>query len=222
VNPRPGPTAPWPPKDEGAYRAEAEAAVGRELRDRFARVQLLVYDVDGVLTTGRLIYGPRGEALKEFHTLDGLGMVLARVAGLKQAILTGRNSAIAAQRATELRFAAVKIGRFDKFAALQEIFTETEVEPDRTLYMGDDLIDVPAMDIVALPVAVPAAPAEVRERALYVTQAPGGAGAVREVTDLVLKSAGLFALALQRVSEKAWRPRSHETASATPDEEETA
>jgi 3-deoxy-D-manno-octulosonate 8-phosphate phosphatase (KDO 8-P phosphatase) len=191
----------WPPQDEAAYRAAAEQRLGSELRERFARTSLLVYDVDGILTSGRLIYGPQGEALKEFHTHDGLGMVMARVAGLEQAILTGRDSPIAAARAAELRFAAVKIGRFDKRAALLEICTETGIPADRTLYMGDDLIDVPALDAVAIAVSVPDAPSEVRERCHYVTERRGGEGAVREVIELVLQSAGRFGATLRRLGD---------------------
>ncbi|MFO7654371.1 MAG: HAD hydrolase family protein [Candidatus Krumholzibacteriia bacterium] len=208
------PEQPWPPRDDEAYRAEAEAAVGRDLCDLLARVELMVYDADGVLTPGKLVYGPGGEALKEFHTLDGLGIVLARTAGIKQAVLTGRNSIIVRKRAEELRFASIKLARFDKGAAMEEILQETGCSAEHTLYMGDDLIDVPALDLVGVPVATPEAPQDVRDRCLHVTRAQGGRGAVREMTDLVLKSAGLFGTALARLGEKAWQPRPDETASA--------
>lgn len=198
----------WPPADDAAWCEEAAARLGADVAARFAAVELLVLDADGVLTDGGLIYGPEGEALKQFHSHDGLGLVMARLAGLKRAVLTGRDSAIVARRARELAFDVVKLGRFDKVAALREILAETGCAADRTLYMGDDYIDVPALDLVAVPVAVPAAPPEVRRRCLYTTAAAGGGGAVREVTDLVLKASGRFGRALGRLADASPGPRS--------------
>ena len=143
---------------------------------------------------------------------DGLGLVLARTAGLELGLLTGRDSAIAARRVRELGFGAIKLGRFDKLRALDEIVSEFSQSPERILYMGDDLIDVPVLDRVGLPVTVPEAPADVRARCRYVTAAQGGAGAVREVTDLVLTSRGLLGESLARLAESA-------ESAATPGEE---
>jgi len=203
----------WPPEDGGDFRQEAVVRLGEELADKFARVRLMVFDADGVLTDGRLIYGPEGEALKEFHSHDGLGLVMARLAGVKRAVLTGRNSAIVDRRCTELRFESIKLGRFDKLAALAEILTETGCEASETLYMGDDLIDLPAMNAAGLAISVPDAPMPVRDVADYVTQRGGGRGAVREVVDLVLKSAGLYILALERLGDRAWHPTRSELSS---------
>ena len=115
---------------------------------------------------------------------------MARKAGLKLAVLTGRDSAVVRQRATELRFAAIKLARFDKAAAIQEICTELGCDLAATAYMGDDLIDLPAMAMVAVPVAVPEAPPEVQQCGRWVTRAAGGRGAVREVCDILLKAQG--------------------------------
>lgn len=187
----------WPPRGDEEYRREAQARLGDpDLCRLFGCVEALVFDADGVLTSGNLLYGPDGEALKEFDSQDGLGLVLARAAGLKLAVLTGRQSEIVARRARDLRFAAIRLGRFDKIVALGEILADIGCANERTLYMGDDLVDLPALDVVGLPVTVPSAPAEVRERCRYVTVARGGAGAVREVTDLVLKCRGVFARTL--------------------------
>ncbi len=196
----------WPPRTEGAYRREASSRLDAEQLETFAQVQAIVLDCDGVLTNGELIYGPQGEALKAFQARDGLGLVMARIAGLKLALLTGRDSAIAARRAEELRFDAVKLGRFDKQRALTEIMQEFSLPAARILYMGDDLIDIPALDMVGLPVTVPEAPADVRARCRYVTDAAGGACAVREVTDLVLMSQGLLGDTLARLADAAWLP----------------
>jgi 3-deoxy-D-manno-octulosonate 8-phosphate phosphatase (KDO 8-P phosphatase) len=204
---------PWPPYTDSDYRQEAVVRVGEPLADLMAQVRLLVLDADGVLTDGRLVYGPDGETLKAFHSRDGLGLVLARTAGLKLAVLTGRNSEIVARRCRELRFDAIKLGRFDKLAALGEILMETGCTADEAAYIGDDVLDLPALHQVRLPVAVPCAPQEVRDRCRWVTHARGGEGAVREVVDLVLKSAGLYGAALKRLLEKEWQPTSSELSS---------
>lgn len=203
----------WPPHSDEDYRQEAVVRVGGELADRFARVRLLVLDADGVLTDGRMHYSALGEATKAFHSRDGLGLVLARAAGLKLAVLTGRQSGIVAGRCAELRFDAIKLGRYDKVEALGEILLETGCRAADAVYMGDDVIDLPALHQVGVPVAVPDAPQEVRHCCLHVTQARGGEGAVREVVDLVLKSAGLYGRALERLRDKAWQPSRNELSS---------
>ena len=128
-------------------------------------------------------------------------------------MLTGRNSAIVKRRCTELRFDAIELGRFDKVAALEQILASTGCRADETLYMGDDLIDLPAMLRVGVPVGVPAAPREVREHCAWVTAAEGGRGAVREIIDLVLKSSGLYGEALEKLMDKAWHPTRTELSS---------
>jgi len=203
----------WPPHTDSDYRQEAVVRLGEEVADLLGSIRLMVFDADGVLTPGNLIYGTEGEALKEFHSHDGLGLVMARVAGIKRAVLTGRNSQIVGRRCTELRFDAIKLGRFDKVVALQEILAETGCRAEETLYMGDDLIDLPAMFAVAAPVSVPNAPLEVREHSCFVTSVAGGHGAVREATDMVLKSSGLYTLALERLLDKAWHPTQNELSS---------
>ncbi|MEN8005694.1 MAG: HAD hydrolase family protein [Candidatus Krumholzibacteriota bacterium] len=210
---------PWPPRTDDDYRQEAVILLGDELADRLARVRLMVFDADGVLTPGNLIFSAKGEALKEFHSHDGFGLVLGRLAGIKRAVLTGRNSMIVDRRCRELRFDSIKLGRFDKVAALREILAETECRPEDTLYMGDDLIDLPAMYEVGCAVAVPAAPVELKEYCDYVTEREGGQGAVREIMDLVLKSAGLFGQALAGLDRKESQPTRAELSSAA--EEET-
>ena len=204
---------PWPPRNDDDYRQEAVILLGEELADRLAKVRLMVFDADGVLTPGNLIFSTKGEVLKEFHSHDGFGLVLGRLAGIKRAVLTGRNSRIVERRCRELRFDAIKLGRFDKVAALKEILAETECLAEDTLYMGDDLIDLPAMYEVGCAVAVPSAPVELREYCHYVTEREGGKGAVREIMDLVLKSAGLFGQALAQLDRKESQPTAAELSS---------
>ncbi len=196
----------WYPVTPAQERAEVRRALGKELAEAFAAVDLVVLDADGILTDGRLVYGPQGESRKVFDAKDGLGLVLLRAGEVKRAVLTGRNSAIVARRAGELHFEAVKLGRFDKAAALDEILAETETRAERTLYMGDDLIDMAAMVRVGLPVTVREAPEVVRGTCRYITSASGGAGAVRQVADLVLGSRGMLGTALGRLQDPRWRP----------------
>jgi 3-deoxy-D-manno-octulosonate 8-phosphate phosphatase (KDO 8-P phosphatase) len=209
---------PWPPRNDGDYRQEAVILLGEKLADRLAEVRLMVFDADGVLTPGNLIYSVDGEALKEFHSHDGFGLVLGRLAGVKLGVLTGRNSEIVGRRCRELHFDVIKLGRFDKVAALREILAETGCRAEETLFVGDDLIDLPALYEVGIPVAVPAAPVEVREACCYVTACAGGHGAVREVVDLVLKSAGLYGHALVQLGCREAQPP-HEGMSVDTDKE---
>lgn len=197
---------PWYDRTPAQEVAETCDRLGPELSALFGSIKLVVLDADGIMTTGAISYGPGGEALKDFDSRDGLGLVLARTVGLKRAVLTGRNSEIVARRCRELRFESIKLGRFDKGAALTEILAETGVQASETLYMGDDLIDLPVLHAVGLPVTVPEAPAEVRGRCRYVTATGGGRGAVREVLDLILKASGLFGESLVRIGQKSWHP----------------
>ncbi|MCP4291442.1 MAG: HAD hydrolase family protein [bacterium] len=209
----PNKPATWPPYSSEEYRQQSVQVVGEELTKQLAKIKLLVFDCDGVMTPGNLIYGPSGEALKEFHSHDGLGLVMCRIAGLKRAVLTGRNSEIVSRRCTELRFDSIKLGRFDKLGALEEILHETGCSPEETLYMGDDLIDLPAMHQVAIAVGMANAPKEVLDFCHFVPDQLGGQGAVREICDLVLKSSGLYSTALIRLLDKSWHPTSGELSS---------
>ena len=186
----------WPLPDAETARREVVKRLGADLTERLARIDLVVLDCDGILTTGRLLYGPDGEALKEFDARDGLGLMMLRAAGVARAVLTGRTSPMVARRCGDLRFEAVKMGRFDKIEALTEIWRETGVAGERSLYMGDDLLDLPALSAAGVAVTVPGAPAEVQQACDFTTEAAGGLGAVREICDLVLKARGAHADAI--------------------------
>lgn len=167
-----------------------------ELEARAAKVKLLVLDVDGVLTDGGLYYGPQGEALKRFDVKDGLGIVLARLAGLPTAVLTARASEMVEVRGKELGLVAIKQGRRDKSAGLEELLSELGVPAEACAYMGDDVNDLGPMSRVLLPACPADAAPEVRARALFVAQQPGGHGAVRELVELCLKASGRWQGAL--------------------------
>ena len=151
-----------------------------------AAIRLLVLDVDGVLTDGRLYYGPRGEALKVFDVRDGLGIVLLQRAGLSVAVISGRRSEMVKARCRELGVRHVHQGVSDKLAVLLRLCTRLKLTPAAVACIGDDLPDVPVMRAAALSFAVADAPQAVRRAADVVTRRRGGRGAVREVCDHLL------------------------------------
>ena len=159
-----------------------------ELKGRARQIELLLMDCDGVLTDGRLYFGPEGEAFKVFHARDGEGLSQWKVAGLASGIISGRNSPAVALRAGQLGMRFVLQGRNDKAAALAEILIECGVMPERTAYIGDDTPDLEVFSEVGLSVAVGDAHSSVKAAAAFVTQANGGQGAVREVIDMILAS----------------------------------
>jgi 3-deoxy-D-manno-octulosonate 8-phosphate phosphatase (KDO 8-P phosphatase) len=158
------------------------------LLERARRVRLLVLDVDGVLTDGRLYFGPEGEALKVFHVRDGAGLVALRRAGVVLAIISGRSSAAVAQRARELGIEHLRQGVADKGAEFDRLCAQLQIDPADCACMGDDTPDLPLFERVALAFAVADAHPSLRERASWVTTLPGGLGAVREVCDLLLRA----------------------------------
>lgn len=164
---------------------------------RAARIKLMVFDVDGVMTDGGLYYGPQGEAFKRFDVKDGHALVLARLTGLPAAILTARTSEIVEVRGRELKLARVMQGKKDKGPALDELCRELQVPPSECSYMGDDVNDLAPMMKVALAACPADAAPEVRAFCHYVTPSRGGFGAVRELTELVLKATGRWSQALE-------------------------
>ena len=158
-----------------------------DIAARAARVKLLLMDCDGVLTDGRLYFGPTGEELKVFHAHDGQGIVNWHKAGFRSCIISGRNSPIVAMRAEQLGIEFIRQGHKEKIPALHEIIEVTGVDADEIAFIGDDLPDVEVMRLVGLAVAVGDALIEVKAAAHYVTTQRGGRGAVRELIDLILR-----------------------------------
>ena len=164
-----------------------------EIERRAARVKLLLMDCDGVLTDGRITLLPDGDEQKSFHTRDGHGLVLLHRAGLRTGIISGRTSAAVERRAADLGISYVRQGTWNKIVEFEELLTVAGVEEGEAAFIGDDVTDIPLMQRVGLAVAVRDATEETRAAAHYVTQLPGGFGAVREVTDLILKAQGRWA-----------------------------
>jgi 3-deoxy-D-manno-octulosonate 8-phosphate phosphatase (KDO 8-P phosphatase) len=149
-------------------------------------IRLLVLDVDGVLTDGRLYFGARGETLKAFHVRDGVGLKQLQRAGLTVAVISGRRSRMVAARCRELGVRHVRQGVGDKLAALMHLCARLKLTPASCACVGDDLPDVPLMRAAALSFAVADAHRAARRAADVVTRLPGGCGAVREVCDHLL------------------------------------
>lgn len=164
------------------------AATASPRIDAAARVRLLVLDVDGVLTDGRLYYGARGEALKVFHVRDGLGLKLLGAAGVKVAVISGRRSGMTARRCRELGVRHLVQGVEDKLAAFHRLRTRLGVTSGACACVGDDVPDVPLMREVGLSFAVADAHPQARNAAHVITQLPGGRGAVREICDYLLEA----------------------------------
>ena len=161
-----------------------------EVQERAARIKLLLMDCDGVLTDGRIWLFEDGEEQKGFHTRDGLGIDLLHRAGLRSGIISGRTSSAVETRARTLGMSFVIQGHEDKVQAFAGVLAQAGVTNAEVAFIGDDLNDIPLMLQSGLGVAVADSALETRERAHYVTKAPGGFGAVREVIELILKSQG--------------------------------
>lgn len=156
-----------------------------EFEARLAQVQLLALDVDGVLTDGGLYYTESGEELKKFNVKDGLGIQRAIECGVEVAIFSAGSSSATLHRAKRLGIQHVYLRVPDKLAALKQLCETLNIALDRVAYIGDDLVDIPAMQAVGVPITVVDAMPENQAIAVYITQKGGGQGAVREICDLI-------------------------------------
>ncbi len=152
------------------------------------KIQLLILDVDGVMTDGRIVMNDLGQEIKFFNVKDGYGIRQLLNAGIDVAIITGRESETVRRRAEDLKIPIVYQGIKDKEAVCKKIMEEKGLVKEQVCCMGDDLPDIPMLNCAGLPVAVSDAAFETREMAAYVTKTPGGYGAVREVCELILKA----------------------------------
>ena len=163
-----------------------------DLAARVAAVELLVLDVDGVLTDGSVVYADDKTELKFFHVRDGSGLKFWQAAGRRAAIISGRSSPVVEVRAAELGVAPVVQGVSVKLEALRRVLAETGFRPEQVCAVGDDLPDLPLLRNCGVGVAVADACPEVRAEADYVTRTPGGRGAVREAVEWLLRGQGLW------------------------------
>ncbi len=205
-----------PPSQPGGYPSDCEVTQGllERTRERSAKitrsiswkramlkarhVELLLLDVDGVLTDGTLTYTHDGGENKRFHTQDGFGLRLMKESGLQIGLITARSSAAVSRRAADLGIDHVFQGSGQKFDIYTKILGETKLQPLQTAYMGDDWLDLPVLRRVGFSCAPGNGVAEVRQLVDYVTMKQGGSGAVREVCDLILESKGLLKTLLKK------------------------
>jgi 3-deoxy-D-manno-octulosonate 8-phosphate phosphatase (KDO 8-P phosphatase) len=158
--------------------------------ERCRALKLVLSDVDGVMNDGRLLLLPDGREAKAFHIRDGLGLKLAQRAGLRTGVLSGRRSEAVAARAAELGMEVVRQGAGDKRAAFAEILAEQGLAAHEVAYIGDDVNDLPVLLEAGLSAAPADAPFEVRAAVFMVTDAPGGAGCLREFVEAILRARG--------------------------------
>lgn len=174
---------------------QSQPGTARSLQERCAAIDLLILDVDGVLTDGSVLLDADGREVKRFHIRDGFALRAWNEAGKAAALISGRSSPVVEARARELGIGRVVQGAADKLVPYQRVLAEAGARPVSICYVGDDLPDLPPMAQSGLAIAVADACTDVRAAAHYVTQAPGGRGAVREAIELILRCQGRWPIA---------------------------
>ncbi len=159
---------------------------------------MVLMDVDGILTDGRLYYTEEGERLKVFSVHDGLGIKLLQRAGILTGVLSGRESSALERRLRELGLDEILMGRAEKGEVLEQLTRRRGISGEEIAFIGDDLVDVPVLKKVGFPVTVASAPPEVRRVCVYVTLREGGNGALRELADLILRLRGVHRELLEK------------------------
>lgn len=170
-----------------ARRALRTTASRASLANRARRIALAVFDVDGVMTDGRIYLGESGEEMKAFNVLDGHGIKMLRESGIEVAILSGRRARCVERRAGELGIKHVIQGAGDKLPVFHELLETLGLTADQACYMGDDLVDLSVLKACAIAFTVPDAPAEVKRSAHHVTRRRGGEGAVRDACETLMR-----------------------------------
>ncbi len=183
------------PREQAQLRTQSleRSAMWKSALPRAKQVQILLLDVDGVLTDGTIIYTHDGGESKGFNTKDGFGLRILQEAGVGVGLITARSSASVSRRAADLKMKYVVQGTNNKMQAYEDILLKSGLRPEQTAYMGDDWLDLPLLKRVGLAATPANGMAEVRRQVHFVTSRPGGHGAVREVCDLILEARGQLA-----------------------------
>ncbi len=171
-----------------------------QLRERIKKIRLVILDIDGILTDGRIVYDNKGNELKFFDVHDGFGIVLLRRAGIDTVIMTAKRSNVVSRRAKDFKVKHLYQNCFDKLKTFNEVLEEFDIPAKEICFMGDDLIDIPVLKRVGFAVSVPNAVDEAKEAAHYITKRQGGRGAVREICDLIIKTQGGWEDIMRRYS----------------------
>lgn len=175
--------------------------LSEEVRNKAAFIRLAVFDVDGVMTDGNIMLGNDGNEFKLFHVHDGLGLIMIQEQGINVAIISSRSSDVVSKRMSDLGIKHVLQGISEKKQALQDLMEELDIDTEAMAYVGDDLIDLPAMSLAGLSIAVVNARPQVISFADCVTTAAGGHGGVREVCDMLLEAQGKLNRCLRKYTE---------------------
>lgn len=162
------------------------------ITDLAKNIELIIFDIDGVLTTGALFFDNNGDEYKAFHSKDGHGIRMLLESGIQAAVITGRKSELVKHRMNDLGLDLIYQGYRDKRPAFKLLLEETGLKPENIAYVGDDVIDLPVMTQVGLAVAVADAHEFVKKNAHFVTQTAGGLGAGREIIEIILDAQGLL------------------------------
>jgi 3-deoxy-D-manno-octulosonate 8-phosphate phosphatase (KDO 8-P phosphatase) len=172
--------------------------IENELKERISRIRMMIFDVDGVLTDGQIIYMDDGSEMKEFNAQDGHGIKLLQRAGIDVALISGRACRAVEQRAIGLGIARVYQGAKVKIEAYERLLSDTGLKEHETGFMGDDLIDIPVMRRAGFSAAVPNGAPHIFPYAHYITKASGGRGAAREVCEMILQVQGRWESVMKR------------------------
>ncbi len=172
-------------------------ATNKQLLEKIRAIKLAIFDVDGVLTDGGLRYGPKGEELKVFNTLDGHGLKMLAESGVSVAIISGRSSKALERRAKDLGIKHLVMGVADKAAAYRALLKKLKLNENQVASIGDDIVDLPILIHCGFSAAVPGAPDDVKSRVDLVTTKYGGDGAAREFCEIIMRAQGTYETALQ-------------------------
>jgi 3-deoxy-D-manno-octulosonate 8-phosphate phosphatase (KDO 8-P phosphatase) len=162
----------------------------QDILEKAAQIKLVIFDVDGVLTDGRLFYGDDGQEYKSFHSRDGHGMKMLQNSGVEIGIITGRKSKVVTHRMADLGIQHVYQGKLEKLPAFEELIAKLGITADEVAYVGDDVVDLPIMLRAGLAIAVADAHHLVLKHAHWQTPHGGGAGAARDVCELIMEARG--------------------------------
>jgi 3-deoxy-D-manno-octulosonate 8-phosphate phosphatase (KDO 8-P phosphatase) len=164
----------------------------KDINEKAARIRLLIFDVDGVLTDGSLFVGDDGQEYKAFNSRDGHGIKMLLKYGVEIAIITGRTSKVVEHRMANLGINHIYQGKLDKLPAYEELRTKLDIRPEETAYVGDDVVDLPVMRQVGLAIAVQDAHPLVLRHSHWQTPSAGGRGAARDVCEMLMEAKGVL------------------------------
>ena len=164
----------------------------KDLNEKAARIRLLIFDVDGVLTDGSLFVGDDGQEYKAFNSRDGHGIKMLQKYGVEIAIITGRTSQVVEHRMANLGITHIYQGKLEKLPAYEELRKKLDISPEETAYVGDDVVDLPVMRRVGLAIAVQDAHPLVRQHSHWQTPSAGGRGAARDVCEMLMEAKGVL------------------------------